>query len=573
MQLHRNKRRLTASSSLILAAACASLINANSAYAASGIFQTFVITNAGASNTYYDTELNGSFSTLNPDWVGTNLGTFHAAGSISGTSTLLLNGAEVKTFKNGGTDITGASLHYRIYRQGSTAPNFTTVNLGFGANLPTAGDQRWETTGLGFNTLAGRDAGVNQFEVYHSATFTEPNNSTGTHFTNNGGANYIATFTVNTGTFLWDGGAGAASTASANNWSNNIAPGNRHNIQFAGSTQTSVSNTFSRVNSIAFNSGASPFTLSGAALEIAGGGITNNSGSAQTISANLTNTAANVYHTGSVANGSLAISGTVNNGGNLLTIDGTNDSSFSNQISGSGGLTKAGDGTATLSNSNSYSGATTISAGKLTLATAGSINNTSSVSVFGGAVLQLDGSLSSPTITVAGTLQGTGQINGSAVNLNGTLSPGNSIGKLTINTGTLTLGDDSTTNMEIATAGLAQGSDFDAVAAPTIVFDGQLNVNFDAGGTFAAGNQFNLFDGNAGASDFDGIAITGQYSGALSSLGSGNWSQTISGLIFSFSSSTGTLTLSASAVPEPLTAAGVLLLTGRVLGRRSRVSL
>ena len=73
---------------------------------------------------------------------------------------------------------------------------------------------------------------------------------------------------------------------------------------------------------------------------------------------------------------------------------------------------------------------------------------------------------------------------------------------------------------------------------------------------------------------FSTVNLSGAY-GTLSGIipGPAGWSATLGGTLFTFTNATGDLVLSLSAVPEPLTAAGVMLLAGRVLGRRSRVSM
>lgn len=105
----------------------------------------------------------------------------------------------------------------------------------------------------------------------------------------------------------------------------------------------------------------------------------------------------------------------------------TSFSTFSNDISGSGGLTKKGAGALNLTGSNTYTGDTSIEQG----------------------TLYVNGSLLSPvTVQSAGTLRGTGNINAS-VNIYGTLSPGNSPGTLNV-TGNVTQQPNSIYSPEIA---------------------------------------------------------------------------------------------------------------------------
>lgn len=66
--------------------------------------------------------------------------------------------------------------------------------------------------------------------------------------------------------------------------------------------------------------------------------------------------------------GTLAVSGTVNNSGNLLTVTGAGNTTLNGAVSGTGGLTKTGSGTLTLGGANTFTGDLTVSGGTLLLA-------------------------------------------------------------------------------------------------------------------------------------------------------------------------------------------------------------
>ena len=92
-------------------------------------------------------------------------------------------------------------------------------------------------------------------------------------------------------------------------------------------------------------------------------------------------------------------------GTNTLNTQGAT-STFSNNITGTGGLTKTGAGTLILTGTNTYQGATNVN----------------------GGTLQVDGAVQASAITVnaGGILSGIGKIGDPIINSGGTLSPGNS---------------------------------------------------------------------------------------------------------------------------------------------------
>jgi hypothetical protein len=156
----------------------------------SGIYESYAIVNG----TYYDMQA----VTGNPDFQGANLGTF-----CSNTSSLLLNGGQNKTFKCSPNDITGNALHYRIYAgTGAGSGIFNPISLGFvsddGASVCGGLNQTWSNATNNANLLIGLAAGTYTIEVYSQAAYTSGGICASIHYSNNGGANYKATFTVST---------------------------------------------------------------------------------------------------------------------------------------------------------------------------------------------------------------------------------------------------------------------------------------------------------------------------------------------------------------------------------------
>ena len=241
--------------------------------------------------------------------------------------------------------------------------------------------------------------------------------------------------------------------------------------------------------------------------------------------------------------GSLAGAGSVPLGSATLTTGNDNTSTdFSGVMSGSGALDKVGSGTFVLSGDNTYTGGTTIAAGTLQLSnggTTGSItgnvtdNGTlafdhNNVFTFGGAIsgtgglaqlgsgttiLTADNSYTGPTTINGGFLQAGAAIsalgNNSAVTINaGTLdlhSFNETIGSLTgagvvtLGSGTLTVGDNTST----AYAGTIIGTGgLDKVGTGTLTLSGNANL----GGTTIEGGTLAV---NAGTLNLGGgVAIT-----------------------------------------------------------------
>lgn len=163
-------------------------------FGAAGIFDSFAIVNT-VSNTYFDV----GAVTLNPEFQGANLGSFTA-----GLDNLKLGG-QTKTYKNSGTDVTGAGIFYRVWT-GSPSGSFNALAYTFQIDNVggTPGDQQWGTDVAGgfagpayytSNILTGLSNGTYNLEVYTRIT-TNGVNAASEIFNNNGGSNYTATFTV-----------------------------------------------------------------------------------------------------------------------------------------------------------------------------------------------------------------------------------------------------------------------------------------------------------------------------------------------------------------------------------------
>lgn len=149
-------------------------------HAASGIFQTYAILNVnGGGNSYYHGGINSDGSSNN----------FNGRDFMSPT-TLILNGGEMKTFKNGISDVFGAKINYRVYKSGATPGTFTEIDLPFAQDLG-GGDQRWDNTSSNIDLMAlATSNGTWVIEVFWRAP-----SSDGDHFDSDNGNNFTATFT------------------------------------------------------------------------------------------------------------------------------------------------------------------------------------------------------------------------------------------------------------------------------------------------------------------------------------------------------------------------------------------
>lgn len=171
------------------------VLASGNAFGAAGIFDGFLFTTTTGTTplTFYDL----GATTGNPDFQGSNLGTFTV-----GASTLQIGGQQ-RSFKNNSTDVTSHSISWRVY-SGAPSGSFTAVSMPFQFNIGGGGDQQWggDTQGsnsnpieISTNVLASLPNGTYTLEVF-SQINTNGVNAATSIFNNVGGANYQATFTV-----------------------------------------------------------------------------------------------------------------------------------------------------------------------------------------------------------------------------------------------------------------------------------------------------------------------------------------------------------------------------------------
>jgi len=155
-------------------------------HAACGIWQADIYINKqGTFGWYAATGFNADNNTL---LQGYNFGSF-AAGDVFN-----IVGGQVKTYKNGASDITGGYMYYVIYQAGNrpTTPTFTEMHYANWTNLPNAGDQRIYTDNAQINILNGLSSGNYVIEVYWKATSNEGDKLANDAVNNN----FKGTFTV-----------------------------------------------------------------------------------------------------------------------------------------------------------------------------------------------------------------------------------------------------------------------------------------------------------------------------------------------------------------------------------------
>lgn len=170
-----------------------SLLLSMPGFAEWNISQSYVIVDNGSG----DQELAGG---INPDgatvFAGINFGSFDYS-----TGSLEFNGGEIKTFKNGNSNVCGGSLNYRVHPTGNTPGSFSQIALTWTEDLngpdDQPGDQKWEATD-NIDLLNGLIPGDYTLEVYWEADGNDENATAcgETKYDGNGGANFKAFFSV-----------------------------------------------------------------------------------------------------------------------------------------------------------------------------------------------------------------------------------------------------------------------------------------------------------------------------------------------------------------------------------------
>jgi len=159
----------------------------------SGIFESYVVIDSGSGNIFYDLQA----TTTNPNFNSHDFGTF------SQTQQLIINGAENKTYKCGSDNILNGWLDYRVYRVADTPPGFSSTEIFYSSDDNTflycgntSVDQTWQSIAAGIDIRNGLPSGDYYIELSSHADvdINADNNLDFTHYANNGGANYRATF-------------------------------------------------------------------------------------------------------------------------------------------------------------------------------------------------------------------------------------------------------------------------------------------------------------------------------------------------------------------------------------------
>ena len=243
------------------------------------------------------------------------------------------------------------------------------------------------------------------------------------------------------------------------------------------------------------------------------------------------------------------------------------DMSISAQIIGnaSAGLTKAGLGTLLLTNNNTYDGATAINAGAL---------------IVNGDQTAANGAVS---VGASGTLAGSGTIGG-ATAVSGTLSPGatlDSAGTLTFNDN-LNIGSGTFVWNLLSSTSAGPGTNFDqvkttggsvltidsALSTATLLFNGTGSTVDWTDGFWASNQSWKVFDNISAPSVAGGIfGNFGSPIAASNFLDINNASGSATSF-FSWSTTGNNVFLNYTAVPEPASLGGAVVLFGSWVARR-----
>lgn len=114
-------------------------------------------------------------------------------GSKSQGDTWLLKGGEGYVWKDNGSDITSVALNYRIYKEGTTPPAFSTISLPWAENLG-GNNQRWATTAASADIIAAANSSGKWYVQFYFSAATNGVNCASEIFWSNNSSNYTLNF-------------------------------------------------------------------------------------------------------------------------------------------------------------------------------------------------------------------------------------------------------------------------------------------------------------------------------------------------------------------------------------------
>lgn len=413
--------------------------------------------------------------TLNSDSVNLNISRivfatsgYEIAGPASGTATLNVSGATPARI----TTNTGVSA---TISAGISGPSTISLNKAGAGTLTLSGANTLggritvsanDTNGGILNISGDQSAATGGYSVSGISTVNFQSESTvavaasGSILMNNSaGAKTLNVFgTVNSGGLLEVRGRSTVNLESGTAWTQNgnlivrpltTAYGATMNVKTGASfTYGGTSDIIlAKSNSSGTNNGGASINLSGGTFTT-GKAFTNASAAtANTGSTRLTFSSGGTLKLSAAINaliiqGSTPFDVVINTGGGVIDTN-TFNTAINVAITGTGGLTKAGDGTLTLSGLNTYAGNTTVTGGTLRLDNANTGNDTSTVTIGDSGVLHLAfaGTDAVEKLVIGSTLQGPGIYgHGSTGATNGGLGVGALDARFAEGTGTLTVG-------------------------------------------------------------------------------------------------------------------------------------
>ncbi len=172
-----------------------------------GAWASAIYLNTNGTSKFYSTLLQGDPNSIGTTNYGGLLGSFEA-----GSGDFSIRGAEIKTYKNNGGNVCGATLYYTVYPQGArpASPVFSPITLNFycdwgsdgtfnscgGGTCTNGSDQKWQKVDQSID-LTQYAVGTYVLELYYqlsgSATSGGCNED---RYDSNSGNNYTATFTI-----------------------------------------------------------------------------------------------------------------------------------------------------------------------------------------------------------------------------------------------------------------------------------------------------------------------------------------------------------------------------------------